>query len=469
MRRIGGGCAILSLSACISVPELRPRDASPVAGTDGGFFDADLVDADAAPDGGGRCEVVPAGAGLTLSSANFEVHLRLPRLVADVNCDGRDDVLISNHGTQLNERGVIVFLGRDQGFGVNYDQFLSSRIDPMLGVDPHAIAVERGVSGDNFFDLLILGNDTGPSAQNRILLSVYRGQSNPAELFGGGRLTKTFTETSEQLIGGDRNAAQPVFLASANFDGDAYPDLVAGDLTKVFVLAASRSWDSSFNVLTARAYVRSGAPWENAIGATPVFWSRAAVQDFLVASSYDVTYVENDGLGGFDETPPRWMVPAPGYRNLAAIDLDGSGRPDVAGVAGDRVSVIRINHDAAGAPLGADVLPFGTALPFMDATADDLIAVDLDRENTPEIVVLDIESAPSVSRLYVIEDPRLEQSTVTSTRTVNQAISGFDPIFVTAADTNGDNLPEIWLWAVDGATRCYRYVAAEFPRLELCP
>jgi hypothetical protein len=238
------------------------------------------------------------GNGTFQAHRDFSVVTR-PRsvAVADVNGDGKLDLIVTNYGnSQVANNSVSVLLG-------NGDGTFQPAVNLNTGSLPFFVAV-ADVNGDGKSDLVVTNPAQG--------VTVFLGNGN-----GTFQAPRTFAA-----------GLSPHVLAVADLNGDGRLDLVVTD-----------SVAQTVNVLLGNGDGTFGAPVSLAAGAYPVFVTVADLEGDgkpdLVVGNYGsvlqdsvVTVLRGNGDGTF-QSPQSYVVTSPST-SVVVADFNRDGLPDVA-------------------------------------------------------------------------------------------------------------------------------------------
>jgi Bacterial Ig-like domain (group 3)/FG-GAP-like repeat/FG-GAP repeat len=334
--------------------------------------------------------------------------------VADVNGDGKPDIVETNYCGINCTQGAAVLLGNGDG---TFQPALTYNSGPY----GQSIVV-ADVNGDGKPDLVVANEcDNSGSCSGGGLIAVLLGN-------GDG----TFQTARNYYSGG----VYTFSIAAADVNGDGKPDLVVanrGDSTgnlngTVSVLLGNG--DGTFQ--TAVNYVSGGA-LANSVAVADV--NGDGYLDVVVANICQ-TYGGGGGcsgngpigvlIGNGDGTFQTAVTYDSGPispQSVAIADVNGDGKPDIV-VAGDSVAVLLGNGDGT----------FQTAVNYGSGASgpQSLVIADVNGDGQPDLVVAN-SSLTSVL---------LGNGDGTFQTAVNYGSGGDEPDSVAVADVNGDGLPD---------------------------
>ena len=275
-------------------------------------------------------------------------------LAADLNVDGRDDLLVWS-----NERSRFeVYLSQGDGTLVEANRSPHS----VSGIDGLAVA---DLNGDGAPDVVAISDLNPP-------LRVYLADATGLAPLGGGVLSLP-RSTSNVVVG--------------DFNGDLVPDLVGlygGDCELDVTYGLGDGTFAGFHSATLGV----GGCWSDAMQAADM--DGDGNLDIVVAAAEDGVFVmRGDGLGNF-ESPPRYEGPKhPGstIRDMVVADVNGNGLPDILypeqypPQSPLRVLINQGNFQFTEAP--------GTPLP-LGVSSLRLDTGDIDGNGTPDVAVIDL-------------------------------------------------------------------------------
>jgi hypothetical protein len=237
--------------------------------------------------------------GFTSSSDSSTLTTPANVISADVNGDGKPDLVVSNNsGTNIS-----IFLNNGSGsFGAGTTCNVQATPGALVAVDLNA---------DGIVDLAVLNPSAGTVT---VLIGTATG-TTCAALFPSSYAYSTGTPSSS-----------PVAIATGDFNGDGIPDLVVANATDKTVSILLGNGTSILTLQTAVAYP---------LGTTPV---SLAVADFNqdgyadvvalsnVSSSFIVLFGKANGTFSAGNPSPSTGT---GASSIIAADLNGDGFPDL--------------------------------------------------------------------------------------------------------------------------------------------
>lgn len=402
--------AIAAATGCLSEPSV-PADAG------SGSMDA-ATDASAPDAGPPACVGTGAvGPGLDFPPGDVGFQVRLgPARVADLNCDGLDDLIVANVPPASSESwGVFVLLGRGSGVGTKYDAFVPTGV-----AIPRALHV-GDVVGDGQADIAVYGHGTGLGAW----LIVFEGET--AADFADDRylMPELAAEAAPEH-------GEGAVLAIGDVSGDGVADVVTGTQNDLW-LGVVQQWRTDQNVSTTSAEALPGpdsGTWRGLSGATVL------APGTVLARDTGGTTVFVDGI------PTRVMLAADDHLFTAVWD-DAT----VFGTGVDHLSAIAL-------PAGpARALP-GFAVGG-DGLADGIAVAQLDGDAAPDVVVLDARTG-TASRVVVARNvrPSGAELAVSQTMVGILADAALVPTGVVTGDFDGDGVPDLVVYDEAGAFEC---------------
>ena len=259
--------------------------------------------------------------------------------VADFNHDGHLDIAVTDSGAGVNK--VAILLG-------NGDGTFKTPVTYTTGTDPVAL-IAQDFDGDGQPDLAVVNHGDGTTAGT---VSILLGNKTAGTQDG------TFAAKADYPVG-----VAPVAIASADFNGDGFPDL-----------AVTNNSDNTVSVLFGKSGGTFGLKTDHATGNKPegvaiADFNRDAHPDLAVANQTDNTVSilmgRSDGTFGTRTD----FAAGSGPTGIVAADLTGAGNPGVAVTdrAGNQLSVLIGNGD--GTFVSPVTIPTGNG-PVAVAVAD---------------------------------------------------------------------------------------------------
>jgi len=307
--------------------------------------------------------------------------------IADVNLDGKPDLLIANAVGNT----VSVLLGNGNGtfqpqvtFAAGSGPFAIAVADVNLDGKPDLVVAD---SGSNSVSVL-LGNGNG-TFQNPLTFAT---GSSPrsvaiADLNGDGKpdlVATNYSSNNVSVLLGNGNgtfqsqqtyatAPQPRSIAIADVNLDAKPDLIVANHGSNSVSVLLNSGTGTFPTQTTFA-----------VGATPFSVTTADVNldgkpDILVAnsSSNSISVLLNTGTGSFQ--PQQTFAAGAGPIAIASADINGDGKPDLV--------VANYNANTAGVLLGNGDGKFQSQKTFaVGAGPRSVVVADLNRDGRLDLL-----------------------------------------------------------------------------------
>lgn len=418
-----------------TVPPDGPTDAAePIgdAGDVGEIGDGDVSD-EVGPDAG---DVIDAGGAEVVAPppqafppSDRELLVR-EALVADLDRDGAEDLLLTSSPADRAAAGVYVFFGAGRTGLSAYDLFVPTHARPD-GVR----VVELDDSGVSHLAVIGARRDQG-------WFELY--PYVPATR-GFGPSIRTKLPDAAVPDGGPAQAPRPVALAVIDTDADGVRDIVGADHDSVAFLAPP-AWDNVSNADWSS--LSPLPPWAGVVAVAAVPGDDG--RDWLVVlqaggavRSFASGQIQTDPIGTSVATNVA-------HEGAIVLDLDGDGRVEAVGFEGDQVSITRFDPPEASALALASL-----GGPNIAALA----AADLDGSGAVDLAVLETVGETGLVRVQVLHDVAPgDVDPAPRAPTVVALPEGARPALAAAGGFAGE--PALWLMARDGAAWCYRWDVA---------
>src|SRR5665213_1019170 len=388
-----GASAANAATSANTASTIVKRDAS-------GNFSAGTITGSFVGNGNGLTNVnlltaIPAGSivlttnagtfGFTIDSAPLTGGNPISVVAADVNGDGKEDLITANYGTNT----LTVLTNNGSGRFV-----LAS--SPSLGVQPRSV-VAADVNGDGKMDLI-----TANASANALLVLTNNGS-------GGFVLsTLTFVGTSPiSVVAADINGDGKVDLISANYDADTLTVLTNNGSGK-FELASSPTVGTSPSSVVAADVNSDG------------------IMDLICAIEDDDELEVLLGTGGGNFVAHSFSSTDTNPQSIAAADVNGDGKVDMitANLNGGTLTVLTNN---GGGTFGSNAtLTAGYQTPSV-------VAADVNGDGKVDLICSTINILPSPPVVDVFTNNGSGGFALAASPTLGER-----PEQVIAADVNGD-------------------------------
>jgi hypothetical protein len=360
---------------------------------------------------------------LTYGSGGVSAH---GVAVADVNGDGKPDILVANDcgGSNCLNGAVGVLLGNGDGTFQTAVPYASG------GFQAYSVAV-ADVNGDSKPDLVVgncSGNDTCDSKSSGVV----------GVLLGNG------DGTFQPAVSYNLGVGSAVSVAVGDVNGDGKPDVVV----------ANYSSDGGVSVLLGTGDGTFQPPVSyNSGGASPYSVAIADVNgdgypDLLVANygSDDVGVLLGNGDGTFQTAVSYGSGGSPDY-SVAVADVNGDGKPDL---------VAANNNGTVGVLLGNGDGTFQTAMTYGSggSVALSVAVADLNGDSKPDLAVANCSTSgcDGAGVVGVLINTSLTPTTTTLTSSPNPSNFGQAVTFTAAVTARVGGPPTGTVSFYDGTT-----------------
>jgi hypothetical protein len=334
--------------------------------------------------------------------------------IGDLDGDGRSDLAVANYGLYPNYGNTVSVLRNTSSGGGNVA--FAAKVEYVTGTGPLFVAI-ADLNGDGSRDLAVAINGTSSTAGNTVSVL-----SN----LGNG----TFVAEADYDTG-----SYPICVAIGDLDDDGWPDLVVPNL------GDSPDYIRRVSVLRNLGDGSFSARVEYAVGLNPRSVAIADLNgdsrlDLAVANegSNTVGILSNLGDGTFLTRVEYGAIPA---TYVAVGDLDGDGRPDLAGPnydGSDTVGVLR--------NLGNGT--FSAKADYATGAGPSSVAIgDLNGDGRPDLVVSNANSS-NVSVLLNLGNGTFAAHI--------EYVTGDSPYSIAIGDLNGDGSPDLAVANSDSGT-----------------
>jgi hypothetical protein len=334
--------------------------------------------------------------------------------VADLNGDGKPDLVIAGNYYSSSSSGVSVLLNTTAP-GATTPTFAPAE-NFATGSVARSVAV-ADLNGDGKLDLVVVNRNSNS-------VSVLLNTTAP------GATTASFATHQDFATGTD-----PYSVAIADLNGDGKPDLAVANLS-------SSSVSVFVNTTAPGASTPTFAPKQDF--ATPGAFNSVLVaaadvngdgRPDLITSASGASVLLNTttpGSATVSFAPNQVVNNSTGF--LAVGDLNGDGRPDIVGSAVHGVDVL-LNTTAPGAATAS----FALAGQFLTGTVGSPEAAtiaDLNGDGKPDIVADDLYGTAVLVNTTA-------PGAATMSFNSESFTSGFRPFSLAVADLNGDGRPDV--------------------------
>jgi len=324
-------------------------------------------------------------------------------MIADVNGDGKPDILVTNEGYGIN-----ILLGNGDG--------TFQPVSDVAGVETPLKLLVADINGDGKLDLVVLSGSIGV-------------------LLGNGDGTFQPIVSYEECIG-----CLPSSLAMADVNGDGNLDLLVAYWNGASIGIRLGNGDGTFQSETLFS-----------VGMQPSSLAAADVNgdghiDLVVTNlclggcnvNGTVAVLLGNGDGTF-QTPARYGWDEYGAQSIAIADLNEDGKPDL--VVGGVSCLERCGPGPSGIGvlLGMGDGTFQPTIPYSPSTAigDHVLVADLNRDNRPDVVSINPGPGGFLQVWMHVGDIR---TTTALTSSLNPSVFG-QPVTLTANTGSSSGTP----------------------------
>ena len=321
-------------------------------------------------------------------------------VAADVNGDGKPDLISANIGGGTDGTGTLTVMTNDGSGGFSV---MEAALD--VGSFPLFVAV-ADVNGDGKLDLI--SADYGGGGGNTLTIWTNNGNG--------------FNYDCTLTVG-----AVPYAVAAADVNGDGKVDLISVNAYDGTLTVLTNNGHGGFG-LNATLYVGT---WPDSVTAADV--NGDGKPDLICANSNDgtLTVLTNNGTGvfGFNATLTVGSSPA----CVIAADLRGSGKPDLISANGSAGTLTVLTNNGHGLFGFKATLNVGLST---NSSPENVFAVDVNGDGKLDLVSANYGD----NTLTVLTNDGSGGFALAVTLNVGD---GSTPYAVTGADLNGDGKPDL--------------------------
>ncbi|HKN00972.1 MAG TPA: FG-GAP-like repeat-containing protein [Candidatus Binataceae bacterium] len=335
---------------------------------------------------------------------------------ADVNGDGLPDLIVAN----ANDGTVSVLLNMTAP-GATMPIFAAQQTFP-AGGSPSSVTV-ADVNGDGLPDLIVANANDGT-------VSVLLNMTAP------GATTLSFATQQTFAVG-----KGPTSVTTADVNGDGLPDLIVANGTDgtVSVLLNMTAPGATTPIFATQQTFAVG---KGPSSVTTADVNGDGLSDLIVANANDgtVSVLLNStapGAGTPSFATQQTFAVGNGPSSVTKADVNGDGLPDlIVANANDGTVSVLLNTTAP----GATTLSFATQQTFAVGNGPSSVtAADVNGDGKPDLIVTNKNS----STVSVLLNTTAPDATTPSFATQQTFATGTSPSSVTAADVNGDGKPDL--------------------------
>jgi|GEM_PF-3284024 len=451
--------ACLLLSGCLTDPvplqvdaDVDAEDTAAEDTTVAETSDADTTEVDTPVD---TADGADTGPGPTPQAFPPPSEVRATRIrnafVADVDGDGRDDLLLTNVPADSDDAGVYVILGGPDARPDAYDAFIPTRAGA-------AVAIVADLTAETRPDLVTVETD-GSQAFVEIHPQTARAS------FGTPLVRETTPWPFVPITGSFPLALLPVVATAADLTADGVPDLLLLDRIASWFLAPT-AWTSQAVLQGPALQLPSpDAGWDVVVDAFVVSNVAGTTEYLAVLEQFGrITFFPIDPVSGVAQEGIRVTT---GVNAMSAVrfDVTSDGRDELVMAAGIELSALTL------APPEASGYGYTGLIGLLpDEGVDALAVLHVDDTGGPEIILLDDEETQSGARsqLLVVRDAYVDSALQSPWSVLTHTFPvGAHPALMAVGRFDDDDAVEVFLYTRDGQSLCRQITTSM--TVEVCP